>query len=125
MHKKCTEVKPFNFHLESRMPRREAVRRREEGEEAEGEKGEYIPTAEYILKFHSGVPERFRSLPRKTLRSVSASVDADTTGCSNVTASSGMTMPYTPKLRAKNRTRPTHVKSMAELEEEELARIRA
>ena len=114
-------MKPFTFHIKTRL--REASKKREEEEEEE--KKEYVPTAEYIFKFHEGIPERFRSLPWRSLRSVSTSAADETAqSCKSVSVCSGVTLPYTPKLQTKDRARPTLVKSSAELEEEELARIR-
>ena len=118
--RKTTEAKPFNFCLATRFPK-----------EAEGDekKDGYVSTAEYVFRFQAGTPERFRALPRKPLRTVYATVEDSTLQTSTSTnssgaGSSGLTMPFTPKLLAKNRARPTYVKSSAEIEEEELAKIR-
>lgn len=121
--RKATEVKPFNFRLASRFPKEAAA----EGEE---KKDGYVSTAEYIFRFQAGTPERFRSLPRKPLRGAGVSVEdvlqksSSTSSEGSRAATSSMTMPYTPKLLTKTRARPTQVKSSAELEEEEMAKIR-
>jgi hypothetical protein len=121
--RKTTEVKPFNFRLATRFPKEPA-----EGEE---KRDGYVSTAEYVFKFQAGTPERFRSVPpRKPQRSMYATVEetsqSSTSTSSNNSAAppGGLTVPFTPKLLTRNRARPTHVKSSAEIEEEELARIR-
>ena len=117
--RKMTEARPFNFRLNSRFPKESTT----EGEE--NKKG-YVSMAEYIFKFQAGTPERFRSLPRKKLRSVCATVEetSQSSASSGQAALGGVTMPFTPKLLAKTRARPTLAKSSAELEEEEMAKIK-
>ena len=78
-----------------------------------------MSTAEYIFKFQTETPERFRTLSRKSQHPASAAVDE-----SVQSSKADVTMPYTPKLQTKTRARPTIVRSAAELEEEELSKIR-
>ena len=114
--KKSTAVKPFVFQLDSRLP----VKRDDEKEEETKKKGKgYVPTAEYLFKFETATPERFRTLSRRSLHPTCAG-----THSSMPASSSGVTMPYTPKLHTLARARPTITKSAAALEEEEMARIR-
>ena len=118
--KKSTAVKPFIFQLNSRLP----AKRDEEKEEETKKKGKgYVPTAEYLYKFETATPERFRTLSRRSLRPTCAGAE-EGTHSSVPASSSGVTMPYTPKLRTLARARPTIIKSAAELEEDEMARIR-
>ena len=120
--RKVTKAKPFNFKVDSLLQKREA-RKREEGEQ-EGEekkKSDHVPAAEFVFKFHMGSPpERFRPLPRRSLRSVAN----ESTNNKTINSSCNVTMPYTPKLQTMSRARPTLIKSTAELEEEEMSKIR-
>ena len=68
--------------------------------------------AELVEKFHSGTPDRFRSKPAPRPRSVSP-------------GRVRVTVPHTPQLMTRGRSRPHHVLSKEEQEEQELARIRA
>ena len=70
--------------------------------------------AEIVEKFHSGTPDRFRSKPKPRHRSASP-------GQQEVRA----TIPQTPQLLTRGRSRPQQVLSQEELEHQELARIRA
>ena len=69
--------------------------------------------AELVEKFHSGTPDRFRSRPAPRPRSVSPG------------RQQRVTVPHTPHLVTRGRSRPQHVLSQQELEEQELSRIRA
>ena len=68
--------------------------------------------AEIVEKFHSGTPDRFRSRPKPRPRSVSPG------------KALRVTIPQTPQLMTRGRSRP-QVASKEELEELELAKIRA
>ena len=68
--------------------------------------------AEMVEKFHSGTPDRFRSKPRPRPRSVSPGKQMR------------VTIPQTPQLMTRGRSRP-QAASQQELEEQELAKIRA
>ena len=68
--------------------------------------------AEMVEKFHSGTPDRFRSKPKPRPRSVSPGKQMR------------VTIPQTPQLMTRGRSRP-QVASQQELEEQELAKIRA
>merc|ERR1719397_927085 len=69
--------------------------------------------AEIVEKFHSGTPDRFRSKPKPRPRSASPGQQLK------------VTIPQTPQLMTRGRSRPQHVLSQEELEEQELIRIRA
>ena len=117
--RKVTEAKPFNFRLDSRFPSKHPAT---EG----GEKKNLVPTAEFVFKFQAKTPERFRGLTRKNLHSASACVEeaSHTTASSSNSSRAGLTIPCTPKLLTKCRTRPVLAKSSEELEEEQLAHIK-
>ena len=117
--KKQTAVKPFVFHLDSRLSVRDAKREEREGKEKNPE--EYVPTAEYVFKFQTKTPERFRTTSRRSHLPVPASAD-ETARSSQIETI--QTFPQTPNLQTKARARPTTVKSSTELEEEELAQLR-
>ena len=117
--RKVTEAKPFNFRLDSRFPSKHPAT---EG----GEKKNLVPTAEFVFKFQAKTPERFRGLTRKNLHSASACVEeaSHTTASSSNSSRAGLTIPCTPKLLTKCRTRPVLAKSSEELEEEQLAHMK-
>ena len=97
-----TRPKPFKFELDRRAALRPSVDRPNTD----------MPAAEFIAKFHTTTPPRFRRTPRNN-KPPAAKSDGD-----NFSLGSHLTNPKTPKLLTKTRARPTVQKSAAELEEE-------
>lgn len=101
-----TIVKPFKFMLDSRPHK-----------ESKGLASEtIIPTAEAVEKYQKRTPPRFRSNPSKNT--------AHASGKAGLAGSYELTVPKTPCLLTKNRSRPITVISAAEAEEEEIAKLK-
>eukprot|EP00731_Ephydatia_muelleri_P027025 Em0018g1125a len=99
-----TIAKPFKFTLDERLHKDSKAVANET----------IIPTAEAVEKYQKQTPPRFRSNPSKnTIQS-----NSRTTGTYE------LTVPKTPCLLTKNRSRPTTVMSTAEVEEEEIAKLK-
>ncbi len=94
-----TKVKPFKFELDSRF-------------QAKGKGGQFVPAAEAVQKFHKTTPERFHSNPSRK----------PGTGSQR---NASLTMPKTPKLLSRERSRPVTAKSLVQKEEEEEKEIKA
>lgn len=100
-----TIAKPFKFMLDERLHKDSKAVANET----------IIPTAEAVEKYQKQTPLRFHSNPsRNTTLANSAAT----------TRTNELTVPKTPCLLTKNRSRPTTVMSTAEVEEEEIARLK-
>ena len=102
-----TKTKPFKFELDKRRALRSATStttsKKEEGP---------VLMAEFVNKFHSTTPPRFRRSPV---------IKDSKTECAS---GSQLTVPKTPNLLTKNRKRPLPYKTVDEIEEEELSKIK-
>ena len=113
------KTKPFKFCLDERFKSKSSA------------SSEIIPTAEAIEKYQKATPPRFRSNPGSvtkkwkvkacTADQSSSSSGSDDTSGPNATK---LTVPHTPNLLTKGRSRPVTVKSAAEEEEEVVAQIK-
>ena len=74
-----------------------------------------VPVAEAIQKFQTATPPRFRS--RKPSADLGSSVQ-------KTSSNTALTMPQTPNLVSRTRSRPVTAKSTAEIEEEEMAKMK-
>lgn len=99
-----TKVKPFHFHLDERLKSKKAAH----------EPQADMPTAEAILKYEKSTPPRFRRNPTPSKKNTSIGHNTSTGSCKSLK----LTMPKTPKLMARERSRPVAAKSAAEKEEE-------
>ena len=99
-----TIAKPFKFTLDERLHKDSKAVANET----------IIPTAEAVEKYQKQTPPRFRSNPSKNT----------TQSNSRTTGTYELTVPKTPCLLTKNRSRPTTVMSTAEVEEEEIAKLK-
>ena len=95
-----TKVKPFKFHLDQRKLGHRST------DPQPSSDGPIVPAAEFMLKYQKATPPRFR----RTLKCPLVQDSFHPT----------LTVPRTPNLSTKTRTRPVTAKSSAELEEEEL-----
>ena len=102
-----TKVKPFHFHLDERLNQKSA-------HQTQGD----VPTAEAILKFEKSTPPRFRRNPTPSKKSA---INTSTGSCGKTMK---LTMPKTPKLMAKGRSRPVTAMSAADEEEKEVAKMK-
>ena len=100
-----TKVNPFKFQLDSRMTSKQP---------GNSKNSDIVPVAEAIQKFQTATPPRFRS--RKA--------SDDLGGIQKSSSNTALTMPHTPNLVSRKRSRPVTVKSAAEIEEEEMAKIK-
>ena len=117
------KVKPFKFCLDERFKSKPTP-----------SSGEVVSVAEAIEKYQKATPPRFRSNPGSVTKKWH--VKANLSGQSTVSSSSGnsddtsssfgvkLTVPSTPNLRTKGRSRPMTIKSAAEEEEEVVAQMK-
>ncbi|KAF1390953.1 hypothetical protein PFLUV_G00063450 [Perca fluviatilis] len=96
----ATVPKPFNL---STSNKREA-----------DEPAAYVPMAQQIARYHKRTPERYHLRSRNSRDGGPSAVKGDKLK---------LTQPQTPHLLTRQRSRPTTVKSSAELEEEEVERL--
>ncbi|XP_078110307.1 targeting protein for Xklp2 [Sander vitreus] len=96
----ATVPKPFNL---STGNKREA-----------DEPAAYVPMAQQIERYHKRTPDRYHLRSRNTRDGGPSAVKGDKLK---------LTQPHTPHLMTRQRSRPTNVKSSAELEEEEVERL--
>jgi len=95
-----TQPIPFNLT---------AVRKRRHSADTSSNK--FKSAAEMVQNFQKDTPDRFRTRPRSRPRSVSP----------GKAAAARLTVPHTPQLMTRGRSRPNHVLSAQEREEQELA----
>ena len=100
-----TKVNPFKFQLDSRMTSKQL---------GNSKNSDLVPVAEAIQKFQTATPPRFRS--RKA--------SDDLGGIQKSSSNTALTVPHTPNLVSRKRSRPVTVKSAAEIEEEEMAEMK-
>ena len=74
--------------------------------------------AEFIAKYQTATPPRFRRVPANAAKPPSGC------GGAGYSLGSSITMPKTPNLHTKSRARPVTHKSAAEKEEEEAAMMK-
>ena len=111
------KTKPFKFHLDERF----------KSKAGPSTSNEVIPVAEAIEKYQKATPPRFRSNPGSVTKkwkvkgntsdrstASSGSGDSDDAGTA---LSTKLTVPNTPNLLTKGRSRPLTVKSATEEEE--------
>ena len=98
-----TKVKPFKFQLDSRLNSKFTK---------DAKKGEFVPMAEAVQQFQKATPPRFHSNAKKAA------------GVGKSSSRLELTVPKTPKLVSKGRSRPVAVKSAVEKETEEVAKIK-
>ena len=109
-------IKPFIFECDKRAALRS-------GSKAESSKNSYqshVSTAEFVAKFQTTTPPRFRRTPRLQSAGKGKQLEKEEQrylGCH-------MTVPKTPVLHTRNRTRPVTVKGAKEIEDEELAAMK-
>ena len=96
-----TKVKPFKFQLDSRLNSKFTK---------DAKEGKFVPMAEAVRQFQKATPPRFHSRAAGEVGKSSSNLE--------------MTVPKTPKLATKGRSRPTTAKSAIEEEEEEVAKIK-
>lgn len=105
-----TKPKPFKFELDRRPGLRSGGAGAESG----------VPMAEFVAKYQTATPPRFRSTPTNSkppaATAVSSSVDHS--------LGSSITVPKTPNLLSRARARPVTQKSAAEQEEELVAKMK-
>lgn len=94
--------KPFNLS---------ESRKRKISQSIEQLNDSYHSTAEKLIAFHKQTPDRFRSKPRACKEPVSKKSNAPT-------------IPLTPQLETRSRSRPQHVPSHQELEEQEVEEMK-
>jgi hypothetical protein len=114
------KTKPFKFCLDERFKSK-----------SNALSSEIVPTAEAIEKYQKATPPRFRSNPGSVSKKwkVKACTSDQSNSSSSSEDSSGpyatkLTVPNTPNLLTKGRSRPITVKSAAEEEEEVVAQIK-
>jgi len=95
-----TQPIPFNLT---------AVRKRRHSADTSSNK--FKSAAELVQNFQKDTPDRFRTRPRSRTRSVSP----------GKAQAARLTVPHTPQLMTRGRSRPNHVLSAQEREEQELA----
>ncbi|KAJ8302828.1 hypothetical protein KUTeg_019224 [Tegillarca granosa] len=95
---------PQPFHLTE-------CRKRKMSDNETDSSDKYVSMAQQVTAFHSQTPERFRSSKRRVPEHGTAK-----TG--------GLTVPKTPNLETKGRSRPVHIPSREEIEEKELEEMR-
>ena len=113
------KTKPFKFCLNERFKPKSST-----------SSSEVVPTAEAIVKYQKATPPRFRSNPGSVSKKwkVKAYASDQSSSSSNSDDASGpcaakLTIPNTPNLLTKGRSRPVTVKSTAEEEEEVVAQM--
>ena len=115
------KTKPFKFHLDERF----------KSKSGPSTSNELIPVAEAIEKYQKATPPRFRSNPGSVTKKWKAK--ANTSGHSTTSSGSGngddafsnkLTVPNTPNLLTKARSRPVTVKSATEEEEEVVTQMK-
>ena len=114
------KTKPFKFCLDERFKSK-----------SNSSSSEIIPTAEAIEKYQKATPPRFRSNPGSVTKKwkvkayasdqSSSSSNSDDTGGPYATK---LTVPNTPNLLTKGRSRPVTIKSAADEEEEVVAQMK-
>ena len=119
------KMKPFKFCLDERFKHKPAP---------SSGSGPVVPTAEAIQKYQKATPPRFRTNPGSV--SKKWKVKANESGHSTTSSSSGhsddtgssfggkLTVPNTPNLRTKGRSRPVTTKSAKEEEEEVVTQMK-
>ena len=114
------KTKPFKFCLDERFKSKSNTL-----------PSKIIPTAEAIEKYQKATPPRFRSNPGSVTKKwkVKAYSGDQSSSSSNSDDASGaystkLTVPNTPNLLTKGRSRPVAVKSAAEEEEEVVAQMK-
>ena len=83
-----------------------------------------MPTAEFVAKFHTTTPPRFRGNPRVVEPADKPKQPEKDGGGQKGQMSSHLTIPKSPALHTKGRARPVTAKGMKELEEQELAEMK-
>ena len=117
------KMKPFKFCLDERFKHKPAH-----------PSGKVVPTAEAIEKYQKATPPRFRTNPgsvskkwKNKANESNHSITSSSSGHSDETSSSfgsKLTVPNTPNLRTKGRSRPVTAKSAQEEEEEVVAQMK-
>ena len=116
------KMKPFKFCLDERFKSKQP---------APTLSGKVVPTAEAIQKYQTATPPRFRSNPGSVTKKWK--INPNDSGHSTTSSSSGnseesgsafgskLTVPMTPNLRTKGRSRPVTAKSAMDEEEDVVA----
>ena len=106
-----TKVKPFKFHLDDRLGHKQH-NTTVSSQSSTSSHGPDVPMAEAIAKYQKATPPRFRRTIKKPPSARKSCV------------TDGLTVPKTPNLSTKARTRPVNIKSAAMEEEEEMENIK-
>ena len=103
-----THVKPFRFLTEERLQQRKRHNSSEQ---------RYVSRAEYVEKFQNSTPPRFRTkVPYDIANTANSKKEKD--------YKNEITVPKTPKLMSRFRSRPVTVLSKEEKEQQELEEMK-
>ena len=114
----ATKVKPFRFHLDSRV--KEKLARGPIRAVGRGEPD--IPTAEAVARYQTATPPRFHSASSRRRHASESTSHCNNISSSRNNTSCELTFPKTPNLVSHKRSRPVTAKSSSQTEEEEMER---